>query len=112
MVQKLLADRFKLAFVTTRKNSPSTLLSLERMDRSSPRTRGLLTALLTCFFEDPGDLPVRNATMADFAGLMQIYLDRPVVDQTGLKGRFDFVLKWTPDESQVGGRGIQSTATG
>jgi uncharacterized protein (TIGR03435 family) len=24
-------------------------------------------------------------------------LDRPVIDQTGIKGRWDFTLKWTPD---------------
>jgi uncharacterized protein (TIGR03435 family) len=34
-------------------------------------------------------------------------LDRPVVDQTGLEGRFDFQLKWTPDETQFGGLGIK-----
>ena len=46
--------------------------------------------------------------MADFAGVMQAaVLDRPVVDQTGLRGRFDFVLQWTPDETQFGGLGIR-----
>jgi uncharacterized protein (TIGR03435 family) len=39
--------------------------------------------------------------MEDFAGLMQrAVLDKPVVDQTGLKGRYDFTLTWTPDDSQ------------
>ena len=33
-------------------------------------------------------------------------LDRPVVDQTGLAGRFDFTLTWTPDETQFGGLGV------
>jgi len=46
--------------------------------------------------------------MADFAGVMQTaVLDRPVVDQTGLPGRFDFELKWTPDEFQFGGLGVK-----
>jgi uncharacterized protein (TIGR03435 family) len=46
-------------------------------------------------------MPVSNASMADFAAMMQgAVLDRPMIDRTGLKGRFDFVLKWTPDDSQ------------
>ena len=34
-------------------------------------------------------------------------LDRPVVDHTGLTGRFDFSLNWTPDDSQFAGMGAK-----
>ena len=44
-----------------------------------------------------------NASMADLAGVLQrLVLDGPVVDQTGIAGRYDFTLNWTPDDSQFG----------
>jgi uncharacterized protein (TIGR03435 family) len=42
-----------------------------------------------------------NMSMEDFALVMKFFMDRPVVDQTGLNGRYDFQLKWTFDESKV-----------
>jgi len=49
-------------------------------------------------------LPGRNATLGELASLLQrAILDRPVVDETGLAGRYDFDLAWAPDESQFGG---------
>lgn len=49
-------------------------------------------------------MPARNASMSDLASVMQrAILDRPVVDKTGLAGRYDFDLEWAPDESQFGG---------
>jgi uncharacterized protein (TIGR03435 family) len=49
-------------------------------------------------------LPARNVTMGDFASMLQrAVLDRPVVDKTGLTGKYDFDLEWAPDESQFNG---------
>jgi uncharacterized protein (TIGR03435 family) len=42
--------------------------------------------------------------MGDLTSLLQrAVLDRPVVNKTGLSGRFDFDLTWAPDETQFGG---------
>lgn len=38
-----------------------------------------------------------NNSMADFAQVMELMVDKPVVDRTNLSGRFDFTLLWTPD---------------
>ena len=47
-------------------------------------------------------LPGRNATMGNFVSLLQrAILDRPVVDKTGLSGRYDFDLQWAPDETKL-----------
>jgi uncharacterized protein (TIGR03435 family) len=50
---------------------------------------------------------VRNATIAEFAAVMQAqFMDQPVVDQTGVGDtRYSFILKWTPDPSQNAGFG-------
>ena len=42
-----------------------------------------------------------NASMADLAMILQFHVDRPVVDQTGLKGHYDFKLQWTADDAQL-----------
>lgn len=40
-----------------------------------------------------------NSSMSDFLLLgMQHYADRPLVDETGLTGRYDLALHWTPDQ--------------
>jgi uncharacterized protein (TIGR03435 family) len=107
MVQKLLADRFKLAFHRDKKELSVYAIVV---GKNGPKlTKSESTSNLPgLFFRGLGNLPAINATMADFAGVMQgAVLDRPVVDQTGLTGRWDFTLLWTPDEFQFAGLGVK-----
>ncbi|MGB7760513.1 MAG: TIGR03435 family protein [Bryobacteraceae bacterium] len=111
MVQKLLADRFKLVFHRDKKELSVFAIVVGKNGPKLTKSAGDPNGLPGLFFRGLGVLPARNATMADFAGVMQsAVLDRPVVDQTGLTGRFDFELKWTPDETQFGGLGVRAPA--
>ncbi len=101
MLQGLLADRFALKFHHEQRELSVYAIQVAAGGPKMKET--------TAGPNDPqgfglagfGDLYVRNMTMKDFATWMQSgVMDRPVVDQTGLTARFDFHLKWTPDESQ------------
>ena len=58
---------------------------------------------LPAFGGGPRGLVVRNSTIAEWAAMLQgNVVDLPVVDQTGLgSNRYDFILKWTPDQAQL-----------
>jgi uncharacterized protein (TIGR03435 family) len=109
MVQKLLADRFKLTFHRDKRELSVYALVVSKTGQAKlTKSEGDPNGLPALFFRGLGNLPARNATMADFAGTMQAaVLDRPVVDQTGLPGRYDFTLTWTPDEFQFGALGVR-----
>jgi uncharacterized protein (TIGR03435 family) len=101
LFKSLLADRFKLAVHTDKKEMAAYVLTVgTRGHKMTPNTANP-TGLPGLGFKQLGVLGVVNANMGHFAGLMQSsVLDRPVVDRTGLQGRFDFTLTWTPDDSQ------------
>jgi uncharacterized protein (TIGR03435 family) len=103
IVRKLLAERFAFKFHEETKDMPAYVLTVAKTgsklmksgaDPTSPPGMG----------GPPGRYMMRNGSMEEFAQLMQGTLDRPVIDQTGLKDRYDLRLSWTPDESQYGGR--------
>jgi len=107
MLRTLLADRFKLAFHREPKEFPLYALTVvrngQKLKESAAPER--LPELTNVVFPDRIRLPARNATMAQFASMLQrAVLDRPVVDRTGLSGKYDFDLEWADDESQFGGQ--------
>ncbi|MGA8938977.1 MAG: TIGR03435 family protein [Acidobacteriaceae bacterium] len=103
IVRKLLADRFAFKFHDETRDMPAYVLTVAKTgsklmksgaDPKSPPGMG----------GPPGRIMMRNGSMEEFAQLMQGTMDRPVIDQTGLKDRYDLKLNWTPDASQYGGR--------
>ncbi|HEX4319775.1 MAG TPA: TIGR03435 family protein [Acidobacteriaceae bacterium] len=107
MLRALLTERFQLAF--HREPKEFSIFELD-VSKSGPKLKP------TSVPDQPPAvgpgvvypqrivLPGRNATMGEFTSLLQrAILDRPVVDKTGLSGRYDFDLEWAPDETQFGG---------
>jgi uncharacterized protein (TIGR03435 family) len=103
IVQKLLADRFALkVHHETRELAVYALMPAKDGAKLS-RSKGDPNVL-----GDENDdmrdgertMTVSNMTMADFTLIMEFYTDRPVVDQTGLQGKWDFKWSWTADESR------------
>jgi uncharacterized protein (TIGR03435 family) len=92
-VQALLRERFKMVAhkdtkelpyyeLTVAKDGPKLKAAAGR--GTTTRIRGLYSA--------------RNESMAQLSDVLSRALDRAVVDSTGLTGRYDFVLDYTPDD--------------
>jgi uncharacterized protein (TIGR03435 family) len=109
MIAKMLAERYRLAFHHDKRELSVYVLSVAKDGPKLTKSEGDPNGLPGLGFQGLGKLVVRNANMGDFTSmiLQAVVLDRPVLDQTGLTGRFDFTLNWTPDDSQFGGMGAK-----
>jgi uncharacterized protein (TIGR03435 family) len=102
MMRKLLAERFSLAVHREQREMPVFALTVARGGPKLQKSAGDPNA-------GPGsggstvngieDHHYTNTSMTALALMLMIYTDRPIVDQTGLQGRYDFLLRWTKDET-------------
>jgi bla regulator protein blaR1 len=116
MVQSLLAQRFKLAVHFDMKEAAAFNLILLQAGEPGPRLRPHSEG--PACGGDAEDFPptcdsfvllksgtalrlagYRNATMEMLAASLAPFVAKghPVIDKTGLTGRFDFTMQWVPD---------------
>ena len=108
MMQKLLAERFKLSFHRDQRELAVYAIVVAPGGPKLTKSGGDPNGLPGLFFRGLGMLPVTNATITDLARTLQgAVLDRPVVDRSGITGRWDFTLNWTPDEGQFAQLGVR-----
>ena len=108
ILQKVLADRFQLTFHHDKRELSVYVLTVAKggpknLTKSDSTGDGFSVPLRPV----PGgfSMPIHNAMMSDFTGfaLQGAVLDRPVLDQTGIVGRYDFTLTWAPLGTEFGG---------
>lgn len=104
LVQGLLRDRFGLKVHHETREVTGYALTVAKRGLKMAKSQG-----------DPNGVPRQNShmnagqrdikftnnTMHEFALALQFYMGEPVVDHTGLVGRWDFELKWSPDEMRA-----------
>jgi uncharacterized protein (TIGR03435 family) len=116
MLQSLLADRFKLTLhhdskelqiysLVVAKNGPKFHEAAVKPSDSDPPKLpepGGPAPKGGVWMTGRGEINVTGASLSMFSNVlsMQPEVGRIVLDNTGLKGNYEFTLKWTPDESQ------------
>lgn len=100
MMRKLLESRFALKYHMEKRELSAFVLTVAKGGPKLDKSQEDPHAPISFGFRALGRLTFGNITMPDFARWMQTVLDRPVVDHTGLEGRFQGKLNWNPDETQ------------
>lgn len=99
MLQSMLADRFKLKVRKDAKPRPCYALAV---GKNGPRIKEAASS--NPAFPDgkmlakPGSVEAQDVPMSQLAFALTAPLNCPVQDKTGLTGRYDFALQYSPDQ--------------
>ena len=106
-LQAVLRDRFRLVLRAETRELPIYGLAQSKSGaKLSPHMDGRNRPSI----QTNGDrqITATDATMEMLAEQLSMMLGRPVHDETGLQGRFDLKLDWTPDLDSPAGQSLQS----
>jgi bla regulator protein blaR1 len=94
-LQALLADRFQLDLRSEMRMMSTYALVVAK---SGPKLKkSQAQDGLTQFHANAGEVMLINATLDQFANAVSDWVGQPVLNQTGLNGKYDLRLEWTPD---------------
>jgi len=98
MLQQLLAERFKLVIHRETRSLPAYALVVGKKGltakHSEPDVRSASSS-------SRGKIDATGCDMSCLARKLSEVLHAPVADLTGVDGKFDFKLEWTPDDLQT-----------
>jgi uncharacterized protein (TIGR03435 family) len=102
MLQELLADRFKLKVHHETKELPVYALAIAKGGLKIKESQDAAGAGLTMRMGQNGGWQIDGHGMAIESLTMSLTneVGRLIVDKTGLTGKYDITLKWTPDSQQ------------
>jgi len=102
MLQALMTDRFQLKIHKETKEMPVYALVVDKKGSKL----AVHTAGDSQIRNGNGSLSIKKGGMPSLAAWLSRDLGRVVIDQTGLKGEYDYTLEWTPDPGQGGAESI------
>jgi uncharacterized protein (TIGR03435 family) len=108
MLQPVLADRFHLRVHHEMRALHVYNIVLAKgglkMKESAPPAPGSHASPAGCFHTSVGNglRVMHDCTMDDVRNILEGPTGRYLIDKTGLTGRYDFDLHWTPDNTPVG----------
>ncbi len=115
MIQKLMAERFNLAVHHDQREMPAYVLEASKSGPKMTPNESKWPSPGFGYGPGGGGIALRatNAAMGDLAGLPAgsiSCLTGPVVDRTGLTGKYDFKCTFTLNDAQVNGPPARSSA--
>ncbi|HET9401841.1 MAG TPA: TIGR03435 family protein [Candidatus Acidoferrales bacterium] len=126
MLQRLLAERFNLKVHHETRQIPVYLLQVMKSGakiREAKPQDAYVNSMRVQDSEDEGDgrmrlslnpqmdvLTLQSAPIADLVGMLTFFsLGHPVLDKTGLSGKYSFTLTWNPETAVPVGESLTST---